>query len=190
MIIKLKSFVTAILSTILMCCSNHVNLSTDAQKETQIPESYLDIAGESNSIANKIESSIACISKSGKYSYPEYFGGLYIDSDGYLVVLLKGDMASSRSKIDSISDSELIRFKPCKYSYQELLNATSQIDTALSTVPKELIENFAGYALMTEENVVTVILEDNSQSAMTEFRQNIFDSPCLTFIKGKKIINH
>lgn len=188
---KIKLFMTALLSIFLMSCSDQVDLPADTQEETQVSKSYLDRASESNTLANKIESSIVSISRSGESTYPEYFGGLYIDSDGYLVILTTEDVADSRSAISTVvSDSELVRYKTCKYSYQDLLNATYEIDRALSTASKDITDNFVGYALMTEENVVTVILEDDSQSAITDFEQNIFDSPCLTFTKGKKLVYH
>lgn len=188
---KIKLLITALLSIFMMSCSDQVDLPTDTREDTQVSKSYLDRASESNTLANKIEESIASISRAGELTYPEYFGGLYIDSDGYLVILTTRDITDSRSAISTaISDSELVRYKTCQYSYQDLLNAINEIDQALTTASKKIADNFVGYALMTEENVVTVILEDDSQSAITEFEQNICDSPCLTFTKGKKLVYH
>lgn len=168
---RIKLFMIALLSIFMMSCSDQVDLPTDTQEETQASKSYLDRASESNTLANKINESIASISRTGESTYPEDFGGLYIDSDGYLVILTTGDFTNSRSAISTvISDSELVRYKACKYSYQDLLNATYEIDQALSTASKKIADNFVGYALMTEDNSVMVMLEDISDAAITDFR--------------------
>jgi hypothetical protein len=188
---RIKLFMIALLSIFMMSCSDQVDLPTDTQEETQASKSYLDRASESNTLANKINESIASISRTGESTYPEDFGGLYIDSDGYLVILTTGDFTNSRSAISTvISDSELVRYKACKYSYQDLLNATYEIDQALSTASKKIADNFVGYALMTEDNSVMVMLEDISDAAITDFRQSVYDHPCLTFVKGERINLH
>lgn len=67
---RIKLFMIALLSIFMMSCSDQVDLPTDTQEETQASKSYLDRASESNTLANKINESIASISRTGESTYP------------------------------------------------------------------------------------------------------------------------
>lgn len=57
----------------------------------------------------------------GNEEYPEFFGGSIINEDGTLTILLTGDSLTSVNAIRKISNSPLLRFKKCQFSYHNTL---------------------------------------------------------------------
>lgn len=186
---KLKYLIPVLLSVLSFSCTDRFSKSNDIQ-ESESNKSYLERASESNTLANQIDLALKKGSRSEQEIYPDYFGGLYIDTEGYLVILSKGDLTVARYNINSISESELISFKPCRFSYQDLLDAMSDLDKNLSVISNASTRNFVGYALMIQDNSIMVLLEDASDAAVAEFKQSVYDNPCLTFVKGERINLH
>lgn len=186
---KIAYIALSILTVLFIGCTDELNDTSITQNDAG-NQSYFELSSKSNALGNEIESSIVTKSRSGEDVYPNYFGGLYIDNTGHLVVLAKGNMTDVKSSVYSVTNSDIIKFIPCEYSYQELLDVISMLDNALSGPSTTFTKNVVGYALMTEENRVRIILMDNSPTAILEFKQNICDSPCLTFSKGEPLENH
>lgn len=52
--------------------------------------------------------------------YPDFYGGSIVNEDGSLTILITGDSATSVKAIKNITNSKLLRFKKCLFSYQTL----------------------------------------------------------------------
>ena len=67
---------------------------------------------------------------------PDYLGGAYTDESGRLTILIKGNMEDGRQEIQKVvGDNQLIDYKACQYSYQELSDILSHISQSVRTMP-------------------------------------------------------
>lgn len=122
----------------------------------------------------------------GDVMYPEFWGGIYINDDGNLVVQLVPDMvARSRSAADT-STLGLIRslaeIEYVSYSYNYLVSIVNTIVEFLQQNPDhEVVREF--YFLYTDiiENTVVVELTTYSDELVSLFRDTIVDSSALFF---------
>lgn len=98
--------------------------------------------------------------------YPDYYGGSFIERNGTLKILLKGDSLSAVNHIKSIYNDDIVRYGLCKYSYTELCNVLDGIDQALKNADSSIKKNISAYGIDDGANRVIVYLLDCSDSSI------------------------
>ena len=89
-----------------------------------------------DNLAKSFETSIT---RSAALTYPDYYGGGYIDEDNNFVILIKGDTLEHKNALTKRTKSNNFKLATCDYSYNTL---------------KETIDNLN--VLLTDENKVKV----------------------------------
>ncbi|MCL1991071.1 MAG: S1 family peptidase [Defluviitaleaceae bacterium] len=118
-------------------------------------------------------------SRMGATIYPAYFGGLYINEDGELVILkLEDGLSNSNTMIARFEDAII---KPAEFSYQALV---ATMDFLNATITDPVMSNTSAWSLDVIGNQVVVALIDYNPDAIDLFRNTILDSPIITFEQG------
>lgn len=147
-----------------------------AMNDSQQPKPTLEVASDLQEDANELntlllaEMPIGTRASDGKKLYPDYYGGSFIERNGELTILIKGDSAKIVRRIRSIKDSDLLRFRTCKYSYQELSDIMDHLNETILSSDIELRRNLSGYGLNDGENVINVTLVACTPEIIAEFK--------------------
>lgn len=187
----LKIFVVSLLSVIIWTsCSDDVLSDLSQTDQDKVAETMSGDQSVANALNDKILSSIATSSRSlsGEPIYPSYYGGSFIEPNGYLTLFVVGDSLSAVSKFEKISNSPLIQYRVANFSYQELCEVNDEILAHLDNAPKSVAKNVSAYGLNTEYNAVEVYLVDASSERIAEFK-TVYDHPCLIFSQLGKFTN-
>ena len=129
-------------------------------------------------------------------SYPQTYGGAYIDDKGDLVVQYTADdqaVYSSKAELRRITGLQSVNTEQVDFSYNELVTANNAIgeyivhvNESLDTKPIPADSPFEGEIVETaidpRNNAVVVWLEDASAANIDAFRETIFDAPYLRFM--------
>ncbi len=92
-------------------------------------EQFYETQRESVKIYNQMIEGFQTESASSDHEvYPDYYGGAYIDQEtGGLVILIKEGSDTASDEIAAYSGRKNVTIKPCKVSYNELLDAVNRI---------------------------------------------------------------
>lgn len=140
--------------------------------------------------AQKIENSFQK-NKKGESIYPDYIGGLYINDDDNLVVqVVKNNIPKSTEKNFSnykkikemFNDTIIVEY--VNYSYGDLKTIH---DSILNDVLGK-VDNVFGLYVDVDENKVVVELNSYSEDAIKEFKENVMDSPMISFSQGSSYV--
>ena len=125
--------------------------------------------------------------RDGSVIYPDFYGGVYIDSDGQLVTLIvegKLDEALAHDVFRERIDSGAYRF--VEFSHAELL----ELMDALIPIIDERIENNCIYAknisswgARADINRVIIHLNDYNDEMIAGVRRYVYDSPMIVFMQ-------
>ncbi len=160
------------------------NLTQNDSNKMQYSEDYL-VKLERNELAakkaNMIESKFIK-NKLGEVIYPDYIGGLYIDSNDNLTIqVVEQNIPNSQNEtyesIINIDENSKIEY--VDYSYEELNELN---DTILNNFLGK-IDNLTGLYVDVVSNRVVVELEDLTDEKIEEFKKNVIDSPMISFNK-------
>lgn len=138
-------------------------------------------------------------------SYPENYGGAYIDESGKLVVLYVDNIAQNsslkeepkqlaRQQVCNITELQDVDINCVEYSYNELLTANNKIGDYIkvqygsqSELKKETHSDtrtdfeVVQSAIDTKNNAVVIWMNDLSYEAIQAFRESVCDEPFLVF---------
>ena len=121
---------------------------------------------------------------SESFSYPCYFGGLYIDSDGNLVILIAESFATRGESVNTLSfasRSEGASIRYVEHSKNDLLTMQEYIIYLVFSTPNEIADNLVRVSIDAMANRVVVGLSDYSERLISLFKEIIVDSPMVTF---------
>lgn len=125
-------------------------------------------------------------SNSGEKLYPDYYGGSYINDNGQLVVYVTDETA----RPEVLSDNTDVIYKPCTYSYNELVSVMDDLnDYKFSNSDDSIANNFNEFGLYDSENCVIVKLDELSEERIQEFKEKVSDSDAIEFEQGNGPIN-
>lgn len=115
-----------------------------------------------------------------KNVYPEYYGGVYIDDDNNLNVLViegKQEMAIPLEEMG-------ILLKPCQYTYNELNEAMNQINSFMIAHPTGILfKNFLSAFIDEMQNIVVVELYEHIPEYKDMFKEFICSSNAIKFVE-------
>lgn len=160
----------------------------DSQQPRITQEVASDIQEDANELNTALlaEMPIGTRASDGGRIYPDYYGGSFIERNGDLTILVKGDSANAVRRIRSIKDSDLLRFRSCEYSYQELSDIMTHLNETILSSDIELRKNLSGYGLNDGENVIDVHLVVCTPERIAEFK-SFYDHPALRFSQMGKV---
>lgn len=115
--------------------------------------------------------------------YPDYYGGSYID-DGKLVVNVCNGDELVVGKLRNMAQSDDVIIRPCKYSYNYLLDIMSKIrEFCADNRSNPLALNIDSYSLNDKENIVLVNLLNCTDVDVKSFKEYICNDSAISFIK-------
>jgi streptogrisin B len=129
--------------------------------------------------------------KTDETSYPDYYGGSYIDDEGNYNVYIKGNAAQTKNvsrEIEKIIGSSDFVIKEATYSYNELESVMDTLNTYQQNYDNEVSRNFLVYYLSDRNNEVVVELNNMGAEQIRLFKENVLDSPCITFVKSEGVV--
>jgi len=108
---------------------------------------------------------------------PEHYGGMYLDADGSMILLI---VEKYKDLYDDYPPEVKIRF--VKYSLQELKAVMEELAAFSNAYPD--LHLYTGAALDEKDNCVYVQMLDPSEENIAEFKRLVSDSPAISFCQG------
>ena len=122
------------------------------------------------------------VSRMGDVMYPAYFGGMYINDDGELVILQVTDATlNEHTTLDTFEDAV---FKSAEFSYRELNAVMDLLNWRINGSEA----NASAWSLDVINNRVVVQLINYGADEIAEFRNTILDSPMVIFEEGEVVL--
>lgn len=117
----------------------------------------------------------------GEKIYPDYYGGSYINNEGKLVVYIKEGFAVP----ELLSTDDDIVYENCDYSYNELQCVMDELNEyKFDNQGNMIADNYNEFGLYDENNRVIVKLDELSDEAINNFKENVCDSDAIVFEQG------
>lgn len=118
--------VVAVMGIMAACSSD--DLLTDNHSDVKNENVKLDEKAILKFTSN-LNSSFYSLTRSGGTDpiYPDYYGGMYVDDNRDIIVLVKKDESSFRSDLTKRMATDLYIVKECDYSYNELQSLFEEI---------------------------------------------------------------
>jgi hypothetical protein len=114
--------------------------------------------------------------------YPEHYGGAYLNEQGVLTVLIRGDLKFAKKDIISRAEDTGIAFLPCVYSYREMQEIQDAIYAYQIEHPDDAVSNNINFCMtIVQKNRIEVGLFNNAPDAVSEFKKNVCDSDAIVF---------
>lgn len=183
---------------IMGACSPKSN-ENKAEKIENVPESSLHPVSPGDSVdadsehQEEANQSLANLleywkTSSGKVVYPDFYGGAHITESGQLCVYIKNNKEKDRKEIIRIAGTKNITFKTFDHTYSYLTELMDYLNNFVLTKKKsKVIENISTFSLLEKENRIEVGLLECNAEKIKEFKNNVLDSPALTFRKSGKM---
>lgn len=189
---RLKLLVIPIVMGFVVACSSDLLEETDKNSNFKIENSLMPEAGMQSEAYESYETLMGLLatqtrSSDKSTSYPDYYGGTYVNEEGQLVVLTtsvnesKAGVKQLKSKL-----ANNVIYKDCKYSYNELNEIVAQL-TQLTQQTPFLFEKVGMFGIDDEHNCVRVFLYNNTPSTIQEFKSSILNTPAIEFAECSKV---
>lgn len=118
-------------------------------------------------------------------TYPEYYGGAFIDKNDNLNALV----IDGKQEMAVVLEAMGIILKPCRFTYNELNEIMDQINSFMITHPGSmLLENLLSAYLLEEQNIIIVELIEYSQEYIEMFQMLISSSEAIRFIEARSAL--
>lgn len=179
------------LGTLTVSCSDELEVVNDgvALESRAVSSDFVDVSFpmEANLVYSRLLDSFReNVSRSlddRVLLYPDYYGGAYID-DGKLVVNVCNGHELAVDKLKNMAQSDDVVIRPCKYSYNYLLDVMSKIRKfCADNRSNPLALNIDSYSLEDKENIVLVNLLNCTDADIKSFKENVCDDSSISFIK-------
>ena len=166
--------------------ANDMSAALEAEAIEMFGEVFMQNVPEARALADKIRASFPQ-NRLGETILPDFFGGLYINDDGILVVQTTTSDAMNRSAAEAqlFADIEGFNFilETVTFSERELRYIMDRITDFLraSTLDCEIAYSARFIYQDTPNNRVVVTLIIYNEEIITQFRNTVLDSPALYF---------
>ena len=125
--------------------------------------------------------------KNGDITYPEYYGGAFIDSDGTLNVYIKDSGLARSSESAELTQPLSINgaiIREANYSYNELTKMMDSLNEFVANNRDNDVEvSFHSFYLSQTDNEIVIELENLSDEKIALFKNTVIDSPMITFVE-------
>ena len=165
----------AVLSGVLSC-----ELKKAVQENVIDQEEFKHRVIKASLVLDNLKKMISETSVSKEVTYPQYYGGMYIDDAGNPVILTTD--TTKKELIKKLARYDEVIVQPCTISYQYLKNVNDKIMSCLDNKP-ELIENVGinTFGILADKNCIDVSLVCCTPEKIELFKSLIVDDPCITF---------
>ena len=120
--------------------------------------------------------------------YPNYYGGSFIDNNGFFVISVTSNTANVKELLEEALETDNFNIETVRYSYKEMLRVMDSIDEFLvdSSVPQDhiVLSHFAGAYPDVMENRVKVLLTEVNQNIINSFKRDVSNSQLIIFEQG------
>ena len=144
--------------------------------------------GASNKAYNRLLASFSSDPLTDGSDYPEYYGGAYIDDDGFLVVNVTVDNEAIREEIRTIAGSEEIRFRRVPCNYAGLIAVMHELEEVFQSTDDRIRENVCGFGLDQEYCCIRVCVRNMDAESTDEIRKLTDHPEYLVFVQSRGII--
>lgn len=179
---KNLSLILALLISVCFSACTDKDLSNAGQQQNEYP---VLSAGD---ILNNLGSSFKAKTRTGvsnpDFVYPDYYGGGYLDTDGNVVVLVKGDRNKYVSEFQRRTLSSNVVVKECLYSYNELVHFNELLTEKFMNESLREELHWTSVGIDTEANKVIVGIVGCTEQAIAKFKSMVLDSDVVTFKEG------
>lgn len=162
------------------CTEKVLNDSSEQQNEYPVLS-----AGD---ILNNLGNSFKAKTRSGVsefgFIYPDYYGGGYLDIDGNVVVLVKGDKDKYVGEFQRRTLSSNVVVKECLYSYNELVQFNELLTEKFMDEALREGLHWTSVGIDTEANRIVVGIVGCTERAVANFRSMVLDSDVVIFKEG------
>lgn len=187
----LKLILVLLILPMLLCLPFFVN-AAEQNKNTLIISNQFESAKQNNKIIESFKKTI--MSKRKTYdlenielSFPNSYGGSYLDNDGRLVVLVNGNDDNFKQKLKSVTLNDNLQFKKAEYSYSELTELINQIisyqeayyKSSTLTSSYDIATDIIDCKLDDINNRVVVGIKNLNDNKKQLFKKNISNSDAL-----------
>ena len=154
-------------------------------------EDYMQNQRNSNAAIDVLYASFPT-NRNGETIYPDYYGGVYMDDNGNLVVLVVGSAASNVEPVlHSIALNDGVSIRETEFSYNEIMSTIDFLrsrlldETGTNAIARDLGITSWGFGV--EEGIfkVRVGLKDYSNEQIALFKYEIIDTPMIVFHRGE-----
>lgn len=179
-----KIYVLSMLCMIVQSCSDDsfeepFDVVDEIQNDLVLNEEGQYVANEINS---HILDEICVTSRSNGKSYPDYYGGSYIEKNGDLTIFISGDSIRGVDQIKRITSNPIVKFRRCEFAYQELLDVLNNITENLKNAPYLVSGNVTAAGINCADNSVEVFLADIAENRILAFK-DMYSHPSISFHK-------
>lgn len=120
-------------------------------------------------------------------TYPDYYGGCFVDDNRNIVILSKEDNEKVRQDLVQRLGTDNFLIRLCAYSYNELKDVYRQIQNFWLNDANDKICNRATlvcFGINDVSNTVEINLLNCSDENIQLFKNNVLDSPMISFAKA------
>ena len=137
-----------------------------------------------NNLGNSFKIQTRAANADSDFAYPDYYGGGYIDTDGNVVVLVKGELKKFINEFQTRTMSNNVIVKNCQYSYNELVELNNKLIKVFSdeTTRNEL--QWTSIGIDTEKNKIVIGLINCTENAKNKFKNKVSNSDAIDFKEG------
>ena len=123
----------------------------------------------------------------GEKNYPDYYGGIFLDQNQFLIVLVKGNGEFYRPELERRAGGSNFIIRPYDYSMNELLEVYDELNRYLTAHQAFCTDtlHYYGHGIRTDLNRISVHLGDCSPASISKFKATIMDDDRLIFEKGE-----
>lgn len=123
----------------------------------------------------------------GEKNYPDYYGGIFLDQNQFLIVLVKGNGEFYRPELERRAGGSNFIIRPCDYSMNELLEVYDELNRYLTAHQAFCTDtlHYYGHGIRTDLNRISVHLGDCSPASISKFKATVMDDDRLIFEKGE-----
>ena len=125
----------------------------------------------------------------GERMYPDFYGGVYYNEDGNMVLLIVEEATSTDTTqynlVRNFTAAEDIIIEYVEFSYIEINAVMDTLDAMFfSNDRPEAFDNVTSHALDTKNNTIEVRLLVYNEDEITRFRETVLDSPVISFVES------
>ena len=191
-----KSSAAALSIVFLLCSILLVYANDNITNEENDPQTVqFKSTQQNNNILNYFENNIVKSRQNYdriniELSYPDYYGGSYLDENGELIILLKNGTENIRNNLKTVSSNEELQFEQANFSYAEL---TEIINFIMSYQENNYDNNSEGEyniakdivdcTLDDKNNKVIVGIRNLTSDKIDIFKNQILDSSAIEFVE-------
>lgn len=124
--------------------------------------------------------------RSSGSAYPDYFGGIYLDDNFDLVLVIVDDNPEKyRSMAETKVKNVKLNLQKGEFSMNELKEIQGKLDDFFhNSAPKSIMDNLISASLKIKLNRIVIEFMDISPTKIDEFKKAFMDSPAIIYTQG------